>query len=148
LELALWCDLRIATADAKLGFPERRWGVPLIDGGTQRLPRIVGMGRALDMILSGRIVGAQEAYDMGLVTEIVDDGRHLERALEYAEGLARFPQETMLADRRAAIEGFGMTLEEGLRVEAESALPTREVAWRGAARFASGEGRGGTGAGV
>jgi enoyl-CoA hydratase len=148
LELALWCDLRIATADAKLGFPERRWGVPLIDGGTQRLPRIVGMGRALDMILSGRIVGAQEAYDMGLVTEIVEDGYHLERALEYAEGLAAFPQETMLADRRAAIEGFGMTLEEGLKLEAESALPTREVAWRGAARFAGGEGRGGKGAGV
>jgi enoyl-CoA hydratase len=148
LELALWCDLRIATADAKLGFPERRWGVPLIDGGTQRLPRIVGMGRALDMILSGRIVGAQEAYDMGLVTEIVEDGYHLDRALEYAEGLAAFPQETMLADRRAAIEGFGMTLEQGLKLEAESALPTREVAWRGAARFAGGEGRGGEGAGV
>jgi enoyl-CoA hydratase len=148
LELALWCDLRIVTADAKLGFPERRWGVPLIDGGTQRLPRIVGMGRALDMILSGRIVGAQEAYEMGLVTEIVDEGRHVQRALAYAEGLAAFPQETMLADRRAAIEGFGMTLEEGLKLEAESALPTREVAWRGAARFAGGEGRGGKGAGV
>jgi enoyl-CoA hydratase len=148
LELALWCDLRIATADAKLGFPERRWGVPLIDGGTQRLPRIVGIGRALDMILSGRIVGAQEAYEMGLVTEIVDQGRHVDRALEYAAGLAAFPQETMLADRRAAIEGFGMTLEEGLKLEAESALPTREAAWRGAARFAGGEGRGGKGAGV
>jgi enoyl-CoA hydratase len=148
LELALWCDLRIATSDAKLGFPERRWGVPLIDGGTQRLPRIVGMGRALDMILTGRIVSAPEAYDIGLITEIVGEGRHVERALEYAEGLAAFPQETMLADRRAAIEGFGMTLEEGLKLEAESALPTREVAWRGAARFAGGEGRGGEGAGV
>jgi enoyl-CoA hydratase len=148
LELALWCDLRIATADSKLGFPERRWGVPLIDGGTQRLPRIVGMGRALDMILTGRIVGAQEASEMGLVTEIVDDGCHVQRALEYAEGLAAFPQETMLADRRAAIEGFGLPLEEGLKLEAESALPTREVAWRGAARFAGGEGRGGKGAGV
>jgi enoyl-CoA hydratase len=148
LELALWCDLRIATADAKLGFPERRWGVPLIDGGTQRLPRIVGMGRGLDMILSGRIVGAEEASTMGLVTEVVDAGRHVERALEYAEGLAAFPQETMLADRRAAIEGFGMTLEEGLALEAESGEPTQEVAWRGAARFAGGEGRGGKGAGV
>jgi enoyl-CoA hydratase len=148
LELALWCDLRIATADAKLGFPERRWGVPLIDGGTQRLPRIVGMGRALDMILSGRIVSSEEACDMGLVTEVVPDGRHVERALEYAEGLAAFPQETMLADRRAAIEGFGLPIEEGLKLEAESALPTREVAWRGAARFAGGEGRGGAGAGV
>jgi len=148
LELALWCDLRIVTPDAKLGFPERRWGVPLIDGGTQRLPRIVGIGRALDMILSGRIVEAQEAYDIGLVTEIVDQGRHLERALAYAEGLASFPQETMLADRRAAIEGFAMTLEEGLKLEAESGGPTREVAGRGAARFAGGEGRGGQGAGV
>jgi enoyl-CoA hydratase len=122
--------------------------VPLIDGGTQRLPRIVGMGRALDMILTGRIVGAQEAYEMGLVTEIVDDGYHVDRALEYAEGLAAFPQETMLADRRAALEGFGLPLEQGLELEAESALPTREVAWRGAARFAGGEGRGGEGAGV
>jgi enoyl-CoA hydratase len=106
------------------------------------------MGRALDMILSGRIVGAQEAYDMGLLTEIVDENRHVERALAYAEGLAAFPQETMLADRRAAIEGFGLPLEKGLEVEAESALPTREVAWRGAARFAGGEGRGGKGAGI
>jgi enoyl-CoA hydratase len=148
LELALWCDLRIATEDAKLGFPERRWGVPLVDGGTQRLPRIVGMGRALDLILTGRIVGAQEAQEMGLVTELVPDGRHVERALEYAEGLAAFPQQTMLADRRAAIEGFGMTLDEGLALEAQSGLPTQEVAWRGAARFAGGEGRGGQGAGV
>lgn len=148
LELALWCDLRIVTADAKLGFPERRWGVPLVDGGTQRLPRIVGIGRALDLILSGRIVGAQEASDMGMVTEVVEDGRHVQRALEYAEGLAAFPQETMLADRAAAIEGFGMTLDEGLALEAKSGKPTREVAWRGAARFAGGEGRGGAGAGV
>ena len=146
--MALWCDLRILTADAKLGFPERRWGVPLIDGGTQRLPRIVGLGRALDLILSGRIIGAQEAMDMGLATEVVDENRHIERALEWAEGLAGFPQETMLADRRAAIEGLGMTLEEGLALEAKSGQPTREVAWKGAARFAGGEGRGGRGAGV
>ena len=148
LELALWCDVRVATADAKLGFPERRWGVPLIDGGTQRLPRIVGLGRGLDMILTGRIVEAQEAFDIGLVTEIVPDGRHVERALEYAEGLAAFPQETMLADRRAAIEGIGLTLKEGLEQEAKSGQETLEVAWRGAKRFAGGEGRGGEGAGV
>ena len=148
LELALWCDLRIATRDAQLGFPERRWGVPLIDGGTQRLPRIVGQGRALDLILTGRIVDAQEALGMGLVTEVVEAGRHLERALEYAEALARFPQETMLADRRAAIEGLGMRLADGIALEAESALPTLEVARRGASRFAAGEGRGGEGAGV
>src|SRR5919112_5005769 len=78
LELALWCDLRIATADAKLGFTERRFGVPLVDGGTQRLPRIVGLGRALDMILTGRIVEADEALAMGLLTEIVPEGSHLE----------------------------------------------------------------------
>jgi enoyl-CoA hydratase len=148
LELALWCDLRIATADAKLGFPERRWGVPLIDGGTQRMPRIIGLGRALDLILSGRIVEAEEAREFGLVTEVVPAGTHLDRALEYAEGLAAFPQQTMLADRRAAIEGIGLTFEEGLALEAESGSKTLEVAWRGASRFAGGEGRGGSGAGV
>ena len=148
LELALWCDLRVATESARLGFTERRFGVPLIDGGTQRLPRIVGLGRALDMILTGRIVEADEAERIGLVTEIVAPGRHLERALEMAEALARFPQETMLADRSAALEGIGLTLEEGLRLEARSGLPTLEAAVAGAARFASGEGRGGAGAGV
>jgi enoyl-CoA hydratase len=148
LELALWCDLRIATERSALGFPERRWGVPLIDGGTQRLPRIVGLGRALDLILSGRIVDAREALGMGLVTEVVPEGRHLERALEIAEGLARFPQDTMLADRRAALGGIGLTLEEGLALEAKNGAATLETAWRGAARFAGGEGRGGAGAGV
>ena len=113
LELALWCDLRIGTETAKLGFPERRWGVPLIDGGTQRLPRIVGMGRALDMILTGRIVEADEALAMGLLTEMVAPGKHLERALEMAEGLAQFPQETMLADRRSALEGFACPWRRG-----------------------------------
>src|SRR6266581_8492679 len=88
LELALWCDLRIATETAMLGYPERRWGVPLIDGGTQRLPRIVGLGRALDMILTGRMVPAAEALAMGLVKELVPPGAHLERALALAEGLA------------------------------------------------------------
>jgi enoyl-CoA hydratase len=148
LELALWCDLRIATEDARLGFPERRWGVPLIDGGTQRLPRIVGLGRALDLILSGRIVEAAEARELGLVNEIVAPGRPLERALEYAEALARFPQDTMLADRRAAIAAQGLPLEEGLALEARSAAETLETAARGAARFAGGEGRGGAGAGA
>ena len=148
LELALWCDLRIATDGSALGFPERRWGVPLVDGGTQRLPRIVGLGRALDLILTGRIIDAEEALAMGLVMEIVPGGRHLERALEIAEGLARFPQDTMLADRRAAIEGIGLTFEEGLALEAESSEPTQQSASAGAARFSGGEGRGGTGSGV
>ena len=148
LELALWCDLRIATETAKLGFPERRWGVPLIDGGTQRLPRIVGMGRAMDMILTGRIVEAVEALSMGMLTEVVPAGRHLERSLEMAEGLAGFPQETMLADRRSALEGFGLPLEEGLSREAEIGGAVTGVGVEGAARFAAGEGRGGKGAGV
>jgi enoyl-CoA hydratase len=148
LELALWCDLRVATAPSALGFPERRWGVPLIDGGTQRLPRIVGLGRALDLILSGRIVDAAEAHAMGLVNEVVPEGRHLERALELAQALARFPQDTMLADRRAAIEGLDLPLAEALVLEAQSGVPTLETAWRGAARFAGGEGRGGAGAGA
>src|SRR5215208_429657 len=148
LELALWCDLRIGSETAKPGFPERRWGVPLIDGGTQRLPRVVGMGRALDMILSGRIVEAEEALAIGLLTEVVAPGKHLERALEMAEGLAAFPQETMLADRRSALEGFGMSLEEGLAREAEIGGAVSGVGVEGAARFAAGEGRGGEGAGV
>ena len=148
LELALWCDLRVATSGSTLGFPERRFGVPLIDGGTQRLPRIVGLGRALDMILTGRMVAAEEALGMGLLTEIVDPGRHLERALELAEALAGFPQETMLSDRHAALEGIGLTFEEGLRLEAEVGFEVFEVAQRGAARFAAGEGRGGAGAGA
>jgi enoyl-CoA hydratase len=148
LELALWCDLRIVTEDSRLGYPERRWGVPLIDGGTQRLPRIVGLGRALDLILTGRIIDAQEAHQMGLVTELVAPGEHLQRALELAEGLARFPQRTMLADRRAAIEGFGLPLAEALALEAAAGPGVFEDGARGAARFAAGEGRGGAGAGV
>jgi enoyl-CoA hydratase len=148
LELALWCDLRIATEGSKLGYPERRWGVPLIDGGTQRLPRIVGLGRALDLILTGRIIDTPEALSMGLLTEVVAPGKHLERALELAEGLARFPQRTMLADRRAAIEGFGMPLADALELEAKHGPEVFEDGARGAARFAAGEGRGGAGAGA
>jgi enoyl-CoA hydratase len=145
LELALWCDLRLATPGSTFGYFERRWGVPLIDGGTQRLPRVVGLGRALDLILTGRPVEAEEAHRIGLVTEIVPAGEHLERALELAERLAAFPQETMLADRRAAIEGLGMPLADGLALEHRLGRETLEVALRGAARFASGEGRHGYG---
>jgi enoyl-CoA hydratase len=148
LELALWCDLRIATEDSRLGYPERRWGVPLIDGGTQRLPRIVGLGRALDLILTGRILDAEEALAMGLLTEVVSPGAHLDRALEIAEGLARFPQRTMLADRRAAIDGLGMPLADGLALEAAAGPELYAEGARGAARFAAGEGRAGAGAGV
>ena len=148
LELALWCDLRIAAAGSTLGFPERRFGVPLVDGGTQRLPRIVGLGRALDIILTGRFVPGEEALEIGLVNELVSPGMHVDRALELAEALARFPQETMLADRRAAIAGLGMTLEDGLRLEAMAGPEVFQVARQGAARFASGTGRHGEGAGA
>jgi enoyl-CoA hydratase len=141
LELALWCDLRLATPTSTFGFFERRWGVPLVDGGTQRLPRVVGLGRALDLILTGRAVDAVEAERIGLLTAITAPGAHLERALELAEALAAFPQETMLADRRAAIEGTGMPFDEGLALEHRLGRETLATAARGAARFAAGEGR-------
>jgi enoyl-CoA hydratase/carnithine racemase len=148
LELALWCDLRIATEGSTFGCTERRFGVPLVDGGTQRLPRIVGLGRALDLILTGRLVDAGEALGLGLVTEVVAAGRHLERALEIAEGLAAFPQDAMLADRRAAYAGMGLPLADGLALEARNGTATFAGALAGASRFAAGEGRGGAGAGV
>jgi enoyl-CoA hydratase len=148
LEIALWCDLRIATESSRLGYPERRWGVPLIDGGTQRLPRIVGLGRALDLILTGRIVDAREALAIGMLTEVVAPGAHVDRALELADGLARFPQRTMLADRRAALEGFGMPLADALALEAQAGPEVFADGARGAERFARGEGRGGAGAGA
>lgn len=146
VELALWCDLRIATPGSTFGLFERRWGVPLVDGGTQRLPRVIGMGRALELILTGRPVGADEALRIGLVNELAEPGRHLERALELAERIAAFPQQTMLADRRAAIEGFGLPLSEGIALEHRLGREVLDVAVRGAARFASGEGRHGEGA--
>jgi enoyl-CoA hydratase len=145
VELALWCDLRIATPGSTFGLFERRWGVPLVDGGTQRLPRVIGMGRALDLILTGRPVEAEEAQRIGLVNEVVEPGRHLERALELAERIGAFPQETMLADRRAAIEGFGLPLADGIALEHRLGREVLDVAARGAARFASGEGRHGQG---
>ncbi len=148
LEVALWCDLRIATSTSRLGYPERRWGVPLIDGGTQRLPLVVGMGRALDLILTGRIIEADEAHAWGLVNEVVEPEAHLDRALEIAEGLASFPQPTMLSDRLAAIEGAGMPLEAALELEARLGRDSVITGVLGAARFARGEGRGGEGAGV
>jgi enoyl-CoA hydratase len=146
VELALWCDLRIATPGSTFGLFERRWGVPLVDGGTQRLPRIVGMGRALDLILTGRPVEAEEALRIGLVNEVVEPGKHLQRALELAERIAAFPQETMLADRQAAIEGFGLPLADGIALEHKLGRETLHVAAQGARRFADGAGRHGDGA--
>jgi enoyl-CoA hydratase len=145
VELALWCDMRIATPRSTFGLFERRWGVPLVDGGTQRLPRVIGMGRALELILTGRPVEAEEAYRIGLVNELVEPGRQLERALELAERIAAFPQETMLADRRAAIEGFGLPLAGGIALEHRLGRETLRIAAAGAARFSAGEGRHGQG---
>lgn len=145
LELALWCDLRVATTGSTFGCFERRWGVPLVDGGTQRLPRVVGLGRALELILLGRPVDAEEAHRIGLVNEVVAAGAQLDRALQLAEALAEFPQETMLADRRAAIEGAGLPLAEGLALEHRLGRGVLAVAAHGAARFAAGEGRHGEG---
>jgi enoyl-CoA hydratase len=146
LELALWCDLRLATPTSTFGCFERRWGVPLVDGGTQRLPRVIGLGRALDLILSGRAVDAEEAERIGLLTAVTQPGTHLARALELAEALAAFPQETMLADRRAAIEGLGLPPADGLALEHRLGRETLAAAARGAARFAAGEGRHGAAA--
>ena len=148
LELALWCDLRISTASGRFGYPERRWGVPLIDGGTQRLPLVVGMGRALELILTGRILDADEAQAWGLVNELVDEGAHLTRALEIAESLASVPQPTMLSDRAAAIDGAGLSMDEGLALEERLGRQSVITGVLGAARFANGEGRGGEGAGA
>jgi enoyl-CoA hydratase len=141
VELALWCDLRLATPSSTFGLFERRWGVPLVDGGTQRLPRVIGLGRALDLILTGRPVDAAEAERIGLITEVTAPGAHLERALELATALAAFPQETMLADRRAAIEGISLPFATGLELEHRLGRETLASAVRGAARFAAGEGR-------
>jgi enoyl-CoA hydratase len=133
LELALWCDLRIAREDARFGCLERRWGVPLIDGGTQRLPRVVGLGRALDLILTGREVDAREALAIGLVNEVVPDP--LARALELAEAIAAFPQDTMLSDREAAHAAHGLPLADGLALEARLGRERLATALAGAQRF-------------
>lgn len=118
LELACLADMRIVEAHARFAVACRRWGVPLVDGGTQRLPRIVGMGRAMDLILTGRFVDAPEALQMGLANAVVPTGASLDRALEIAEGLCAVPQSAMRADKQAAVMGWGKPLEEGLRIEA------------------------------
>ena len=141
LELALWCDLRVATPRSVFGCFERRWGVPLVDGGTQRLPRLVGTGRALEMILTGRAVEAEEALRIGLLNELTGPDGHLGRALELAEQIASFPQKTMLSDRRAVLEGAALPPAEGLELERRLGREVLATAARGAARFAAGEGR-------
>jgi len=143
LELALWCDLRVASPGATFGCFERRWGVPLIDGGTWRLPRIVGLGRALDLILTGRPVDATEALAIGLVTSVADDP--LAAAVELGERIASYPQPTVLSDRASVYAGWGHEINEALRIEMEQGRAVLETGRRGAERFVAGEGRGGTG---
>jgi len=144
LELALWCDMRVAEEDAIFGVYCRRWGVPLIDGGTVRLPRIVGQSRALDMILTGRPVDAKEALAWGLADRLVPKGRSREEAERLAHEIARFPELCMRTDRRSAYLGFDYSLEEALINESrEGAKVLTAESVAGAARFASGKGRGG-----
>jgi enoyl-CoA hydratase len=117
LELAAWCDLRVAGRSARFGCLERRWGVPLVDGGTYRLPRIVGLGRALDLILTGREIGAEEAERIGLVDRLVPAGTALDAAVELAEKIAGFPWRCVTSDRRAVYDGLGLGLAEALANE-------------------------------
>jgi enoyl-CoA hydratase len=141
LELAAWCDFRIASANAEFGALNRRWGVPFTDGGTQRFARIAGIGAALYLIETGVRIDASRALAMGLVQEVVPEGGALGRALELAGRIAGYPQASMRADRAAAIGGFGLPLRDGLALEAELCLPTvsdPELA-AGLARYAVGD---------
>jgi len=142
LELALMCDLRIAARSAVFGVFCRRWGVPLVDGGTVRLPRIVGMGRALDLILTGRAVNADEALAIGLANRVVDDGQALDAAQALAAQIAAFPQTCLGADRASALAQWDLPLAEALRREGAGGYPVIAAeSLAGAARFAAGAGR-------
>lgn len=145
LELALWCDLRVAEEDAVLGVFCRRWGVPLIDGGTVRLPRLIGMGHAMDMILTGRPVSAQEALAMGLVNRVVPKGTARKAAEQLAAEIARFPQACMRHDRLSAYQQFDLNYAQAMANEfahGQASMASGET-FEGANRFASGKGRGG-----
>jgi enoyl-CoA hydratase len=145
LELALWCDLRVMEDDAVLGVFCRRWGVPLVDGGTVRLPRLIGEGRALDLILTGRPVGAKEAQAIGLVNRVVPTGAARAVAEALAEEIASFPQACLRADRRSARDQWSLEESAALREEfarGRAVLASGESA-AGAARFVGGAGRGG-----
>ncbi|TXL77061.1 crotonase/enoyl-CoA hydratase family protein [Vineibacter terrae] len=144
LELALWCDLRVASQTARFGVFCRRWGVPLIDGGTVRLPRLIGHSRALDMILTGREVGAREAFEWGLANRLVAPGQALAEAQALAAVLTKFPQTCMRSDRLSSYEQWGMDIADALRNEGRRGGPAlAQEARKGAARFAGGKGRGG-----
>jgi len=136
LEWACFADIRIAEEHARFGVTCRRWNIGLADGGTQRLPRIIGMGRALDLILTGRVIDAREAERIGLVTAVVPKGKGLERAIDLAEFIASLPQDAIRTDKEAALRGFGESLAEGLRIEAEcfNRLPLAAMV-AGAGRF-------------
>ena len=135
--LALWCDLRIATGDARFGFPDRKWGVPILDGGTTRLAATVGVPKALELAMTGREIDAPEAHRLGLINEVVANGRHVERALELAELLAGFPQETLRADRHGIRESLDSALLDSFARDAAVARATADVATRGAAEFSA-----------
>jgi enoyl-CoA hydratase len=143
LELALWCDLRVAAKDAVFGVFCRRWGVPLIDGGTIRLPRLIGHSHALDMILTGRGVSGEEALHMGLANRVTEPGRALDGAIALAHDLARLPQLCLRSDRRSSYEQWALSLDDALRNEFECGAATiaSGETLEGAARFASGAGR-------
>ncbi len=147
LELAVWCDLRVAAEDATLGVFCRRWGVPLVDGGTVRLPRLVGTGRALDLVLTGRPVGAAEAHAMGLVDRVVPAGQARQVAETLARELAALPQECLRNDRLSVLDQEGLPEEDALRAELEHGMRSLGAgALEGAARFTSGAGRHGSSA--
>jgi len=141
LELALWCDLRVADPGAVFGVFCRRWGVPLIDGGTVRLPRLVGQSRALDLVLTGRPVDAEEALQMGLANRVSAPGAALDEAVALAQQLAGFPQACLRGDRRSAYEQHGRALPDALAGEWAHGEEVLREAVAGAARFAAGEGR-------
>lgn len=119
LELACWCDFRIASVGSQFGVLNRRWGVPLIDGGTYRLPRIVGLGNALYLIETGALIDVDHALRIGLVQEVVEKGKALSRALELAEAISSYPRTSLLEDRRSVFEGLSVSLPEGLALEAK-----------------------------
>lgn len=141
LELALWCDLRVADETAVFGVLSRRWGVPLIDGGTVRLPRVIGTGRAMDMVLSGRAVNAPEALEMGLVNRLVPAGQSREAAERLARELASFPQACMRGDRLSLLEQAGLTEPAALKNEFAHGLRSLRDAPEGVERFRRGAGR-------
>jgi enoyl-CoA hydratase len=141
LELALWCDLRVAESDAVLGVFCRRWGVPLIDGGTSRLPRLIGESRAMDLVLTGRPVPAQEAYDIGLVNRVVARGSACASAESLAASLVALPQTCLRNDRLSLPGSAGLSESEALDVEFSLGMESAADALTGAARFAAGAGR-------